>query len=283
MTNSSSGQLLDGIRVIIDSSSIPMFFCDQELNVLYCNKHVENLLNIDYSLVGHHVNHGLDLFTRQVPRHRQQEFLSRQEKLITKMTGGGAPHAEDIELVDNRDLIGNPYQGLLEISIHADKVRDGNELLGMFVFYRVRKLNESDGRRLLPNPSQVFVVMKFDDNVLNSAYEGVIKPVAERHGFTVVRMDQVHNSGNITEQMLNAIEESRIVLADLSGERPNCYYETGYAHAVGKELILTIRKTEEVHFNLSVHRFIKWETEAELRKQLNERFASIVEAEKTPK
>jgi len=31
-------------------------------------------------------------------------------------------------------------------------------------------------------------------------------------------------------------------LADLIGSRPNCYFETGVAVAIGGELILTIKK-----------------------------------------
>ena len=41
-----------------------------------------------------------------------------------------------------------------------------------------------------------------------------------------------------------AVTIDGVVLADLTGERPNCYFEAGYAHALGKQLILTIRKGE---------------------------------------
>jgi hypothetical protein len=60
-------------------------------------------------------------------------------------------------------------------------------------------------------------------------------------------------------------------LADLSGERPNCYYECGFAHALGKEIILTVAAKEPVHFDMAGYRFLVWETEAELRRRLKER------------
>jgi hypothetical protein len=79
----------------------------------------------------------------------------------------------------------------------------------------------------------------------------------------------------IGAQILDAIASSEVVLCDLSGERPNCYYETGFADALGRTLILTIRKGEARHFDIAGRRFIFWETEQELRTQLRERLAAL--------
>jgi len=122
---------------------------------------------------------------------------------------------------------------------------------------------------------QVFVIMKFDDAVLNSAYEGVIKPIVKKHKYISLRIDEIQDSGKITDQIIEEISKSEIVIADLSGERPNCYYEAGFAHAIGKEMIFTIRKGTPIHFDLSSYRFIEWDTEQTLRTQLNSRFKTI--------
>jgi hypothetical protein len=122
---------------------------------------------------------------------------------------------------------------------------------------------------------QVFVVMKFGDRFLDSAYYGAIKPVIQEFGFKAIRIDEIPDSGSISDQILEAIAKSRYVLADLSGEKPNCYYETGFAHALGKELILCIRKDEVIHFDVHNYRFIVWETEEDLRNALRKRFESI--------
>lgn len=126
-----------------------------------------------------------------------------------------------------------------------------------------------------PPKNQVFVIMKFGSKELDSAYEGVIRPVIESHGYKAVRIDEIQDSGKITDQVLEHIATSKYVLADLSGERPNCYYEAGFAHALGKQLILTIRKSDTIHFDLAGYRFIQWETEAELRRELNRRFQNL--------
>jgi nucleoside 2-deoxyribosyltransferase len=121
--------------------------------------------------------------------------------------------------------------------------------------------------------------MKFGDRHLDSAYVGVIKPLGEKFHYTVVRVDEIQDSGNISSRILENIARSQIVFADLSGSRPNCYYECGYAQALGKEIILSIRKRETVHFDLASYRFIQWETESELRRKFAERLDAIASKE----
>lgn len=122
-----------------------------------------------------------------------------------------------------------------------------------------------------PSLAQVFIIMKFGDEVMDSAYKAVIKPVTKRFGLNCIRVDEIPDSGKISDQILEKIAESKYVIADLSGARPNCYYEAGFAHALGKEIILIIRDGEDAHFDLQGHRFIKWKTESDYKRQLGAR------------
>ena len=121
---------------------------------------------------------------------------------------------------------------------------------------------------------QIFVIMKFADKHLDSAYAGVIKPLGEEFRYKVLRVDEIRDSGQIAAQVLENISRSELVLAELSGERPNCYYEAGYAHTLGRQLIFCIRQSEDVHFDLAGYRFIRWETEGDLRRMLREHLES---------
>lgn len=261
------------IEAIIRSSNAPMFFCDNDLNIVYCNDQFERLLNAGRPLKGQPASHAVDLFVERVPPGRREGFLKRQEILFERLLSDRNPNCEDIEYIDNRDLEGSSYQGLYKAWIHADCVRVGGERIGVFIFYHVTKLQYYEFPHDISKV--VFVIMKFGDNQLNSAYEGVIKPLIQEAGLEPLRIDEVQDAGKITDQVLEGIATSRLVLADLSGERPNCYYEAGYAHSIGKELILTIRKGEKIHFDLAGHRFIQWETEAELRRGLSARLESM--------
>ncbi len=116
---------------------------------------------------------------------------------------------------------------------------------------------------------QIFVIMKFGDAVLDSAYKGAIKAVAEKEfDFKVLRVDEIQDAGQIAHQVLDNISRSEIILAELSGERPNCYYEAGFAHALGKTMVFCVRHGENIHFDLAGYRFIQWKTEEDLRVKL---------------
>jgi len=118
--------------------------------------------------------------------------------------------------------------------------------------------------------------MAFGDKDLDSTYELAIKPLGEKFGYKIFRIDDIQDSGLITDQILSSIAESKIIIAEMTSERPNCYYETGIAQALGKELILTIKKGEKKHFDIAGYRFIEWETPAELKHELEERLDAIM-------
>jgi hypothetical protein len=129
----------------------------------------------------------------------------------------------------------------------------------------------------MPTKPQVFVIMKFNDKALDSAYETAIKPIIRKFKYKALRINEVQDSGRISDQILGEIMQSQIVLADLTGERPNCYYEAGFAHAIGKEIVFTIQRGTNIHFDLAGHRFIEWETDNELKNELDKRFKAIRE------
>lgn len=163
-----------------------------------------------------------------------------------------------------------------------DKIPDVRECTReLIVETRLGKAHETAKsliqKLFLPIKKQIFVIMKFDNAPLDSAYKEVIRPLGEEFGYRVIRIDDIEDSGKITDQILDTVIESEIMLADLSYQPPNCYYETGFAHAIGREIILTIRKNEPKHFDLAEYRFIEWQTNDELRTKMRSRLKAIAE------
>ena len=127
----------------------------------------------------------------------------------------------------------------------------------------------------VPSSHQVFVIMRIGDPALDSVYRSTMRPAIERFGYRSIRADEIPDSGVITDQVFEEIARSEVVLCDLSDERPNCYYEAGFAHALGKVTIMTIRKSDPIHFDLAGLRFVRWETATELQAGLETQLQAL--------
>lgn len=123
---------------------------------------------------------------------------------------------------------------------------------------------------------KAFVVMQFSEE-FNSLYNNVIKPICKEFDLEAVRADDEHTNGLIIHDILRSIQESYVILADITPDNPNVFYEVGYAHALNKPVILLRdNKKDKLPFDLSGFRTLfyknsicgKNEIEEQLRKHL---------------
>jgi len=91
---------------------------------------------------------------------------------------------------------------------------------------------------------QCFVVMQFTDD-FNTLYKDVIRPICEEFGYEVIRADDFYTSGLIIEDIKTSIREASFIIADVTPNNANVFYEVGYAHGIGKPTILLSDRTRE--------------------------------------
>ena len=102
-----------------------------------------------------------------------------------------------------------------------------------------------------------------------------VREVFGSFGIKAVRADDIEHEGKITDQVLAEITESEFLFADLTGQRPNVYYEVGYAHALRKRVILYRKTGTGVHFDLSGYNCPEYDNLRDLKKKLHARLVSL--------
>ena len=103
----------------------------------------------------------------------------------------------------------------------------------------------------------VFVMMPFDEHS-GPVYSEFFKPVLEEAGFEVNRADDFESQQNILQDILRGITTSNLIIADLTGNNPNVFYELGLAHALKIPVILATQSIEEVPFDLRSYRVLEY-------------------------
>ena len=118
------------------------------------------------------------------------------------------------------------------------------------------------------DPDYAFVLMAMsEDPGLEDTYE-TIKRACRSVGVRAERVDDIQFAGQITEKILGSIEVAGMVIADLTFERPNVYYEIGYAHAHRKKVILVAKSETHLHFDLQGMRVLFFRNMVHLQQQL---------------
>lgn len=128
---------------------------------------------------------------------------------------------------------------------------------------------------------KLFVVMQFSEN-FNKLYDEVIVPISESKGFEVVRGDEFYTSTPILADIIKSIRESTAIIADITPDNPNVFYEIGYAHAIQKPTILICDKVrEKLPFDISSFRTLFYENsiagKTKIEKSLAKYLNNIIE------
>lgn len=139
----------------------------------------------------------------------------------------------------------------------------------------LKKLLEQ-ARKILDKKT-MYVCMPFSED-FDDVYELGIKKVAADLHFKCERADEIQHNGGILERVYESIKSSHIIIAEISTKNPNVYYEIGYAHALGREVILLTQDGSVVPIDLRNFNHIVYSKSrlVDFQKALRKRIESLL-------
>ena len=116
---------------------------------------------------------------------------------------------------------------------------------------------------------------KRSDAVLEHVFKKALSPE-----YCVKRADEISEPGMITSQILQAIQDYDLVLADLTEHNPNVFYELAVRHAIDKPIIHVIDTHFGIPFDVAGFRTIKFDftdlnSVAEAIKQIGDQASEV--------
>lgn len=132
--------------------------------------------------------------------------------------------------------------------------------------YKLLLLNQQK-RMVSPKVFSLDAAYSQDDNLVsvmmpfsaefNSVYSALQEAISSV-GFACVRADDIWEHHTVIQDVVNIIARAKAVICDCSCKNSNVFYESGIAHAIGKEVILITQSEHDIPFDLRHLRYIRY-------------------------
>ena len=119
-------------------------------------------------------------------------------------------------------------------------------------------------------PHTVFPVLPFSSEDYGDIKDS-FKASCSEVGFELRGTEEEETTERIIPRILDGIRRAALVIADVSKDRANVYYEIGLAQGMRKEVILTARSGTALPFDVTDIPVIFWDSQRALREQLTRR------------
>ena len=114
----------------------------------------------------------------------------------------------------------------------------------------------SDCRKMpeLVGNKEIFVIMPFSTTLTckkedwDDIYLNIFVPAVEGCNYSCERAKT--QTGSLINSIIKKLRTARIVLADITDQNPNVFYELGVRHSLSKRTIIVSQKSVDIPFGL---------------------------------
>lgn len=117
-------------------------------------------------------------------------------------------------------------------------------------------------------PKSAFVGLALENLEVERCFDKAIKPVLTKYGFHVISHLGRRKPELIMEAVVRQIELAELVIVDITGNRPNCYFELGFAKGQKKNVVISAKRKTKPHFDIEGERRISWNGWEDLENKL---------------
>jgi hypothetical protein len=132
-----------------------------------------------------------------------------------------------------------------------------------------------------------FVIQPFDKGPFDKRYKDIIEPAIQNAGLNPYRVDEDPSVDIPINYIERGIINSIAVIADISEDNPNVWYEVGFARASEKPLVMICSKQKQKFpFDIQHRSIIIYSTESfsdftDLKNQITEKLIAVINFEKS--
>jgi hypothetical protein len=185
-------------------------------------------------------------------------------------------HLENLALRsgDRYDEVATNFYPLVVNERNSLSLFDYTETRGK-KWHELQQLDQPRRAESSMDPKLVFVLMPFQRK-FEDVWELGIKPSIKKLGLNCKRADDFWNAKEIMDIIRQNIRCARLIVADMTNNNPNVFYELGYAHALGKPVILITQERQKVPFDLRGIFNIEYSNVSDLTRRLPKMVKSVI-------
>lgn len=196
-------------------------------------------------------------------------FAKRNQPKLKTVVLSGRPFSEAKRLL-KKELKGEINLDEIIKEIKNDYIHKGDPTKQSYILRVLDKLDELEARS-----KNCFVILPFagtsscTESQWSSIFEDLIKPAVEESGYKYICKKSESQSGSLIGHVLDNLNRSELVIADITDKNPNVLYELGIRHALQKKkgfaTIIITQNEDQIPTDLKgeTYKHYGWKTDEE--------------------